>query len=511
MYRGFRRYENPQAFEILPVEAQQMFNDFLSSGAKADWFHVPTINEVADNVNNLIEMTEGKKNFKQGMTTLFKYVDDVNASVENGVRFATYKNARKAGLSKKQSAILAKNLTVNFNRKGANGQTLNAMYLFFNASVQGTANMLRGLKTSKRKQQAVSGLAMFAMAHALLNETIGGDDEETGRSHYSRIPDYIKERNMIFMKNDGTGEYWKFPLPYGYSVFHNVGTGIADTLMGVSSAGESASLITGGLLTSFNPIGFSRSEDFVKGLAKTGLPTVGVPVAEILMNENFFGAPVYTENFPIGAQRSDSSLAKKNTNEFIKKLMPFLNEMTGGSKYKSGLIDVSPDTVQHLFDTVLGGAGQTARRTLSLAEETTKSIVARGELPDVPVGQIPFIRRVSGEPDPFMAQTEYFQRKQKVINAVAEYDDMSGSLLRERRNEYKDRYGNLMKMQQRVKNTDRVLKRLRDRRQKLDDKVPQNVADALNIADEIEALDEDIRKEYNKFNKTYDEKVGRFD
>ena len=68
-----------------------------------------------------------------------------------------------------------------------------------------------------------------------------------------------------------------------------------------------------------------------------------------------------------------------------------------------------------------------------------------------------------------------------------------------------------MRMEQRVKNTDRVLKRLRDRRQKLDDKVPQNVADALNIADEIEALDERIRKEYNKFNKRYDEKVGRFD
>ena len=191
--------------------------------------------------------------------------------------------------------------------------------------------------------------------------------------------------------------------------------------------------------------------------------------------------------------------------------MPFLNEMTGGSKYKSGLIDVSPDTVQHLFDTVLGGAGQTARRTLSLAEETTKSIVARGELPDVPVGQIPFIRRVRGEPDPFMSQTEYFQRKQNVINAVAEYDDMSGSLLSKRRKEYKDRYGNLMKMEQRVKNTDRVLKRLRDRRQKLDDKIPQNVADALNIADQIEVLDERIRKEYNKFNKKYDEKVGRFD
>ena len=38
-----------------------------------------------------------------------------------------------------------------------------------------------------------------------------------------------------------------------------------------------------------------------------------------------------------------------------------------------------------------------------------------------------------------------------------------------------------------------------------------SIEEALNIADEIEQLDEDIRKEYNKFNKAYDEKVGRFD
>ena len=68
-----------------------------------------------------------------------------------------------------------------------------------------------------------------------------------------------------------------------------------------------------------------------------------------------------------------------------------------------------------------------------------------------------------------------------------------------------------MRMDRDVKRADKRLKRLRERRQRLDDKVPQNVADALNIADEIEALDEDIRKEYNRFNKRYDEKVGRFD
>ena len=282
-------------------------------------------------------------------------------------------------------------------------------------------------------------------------------------------------------------------------------------LWGVSSPAQSASLITSGLLTSFNPIGFSRSKDLVTGAFKTATPTALVPLVEVAMNENFFGAPVYTENFPIGAQRSDSSLAKKNTNEFLKKIMPFLNEMTGGSKYKSGLIDVSPDTVQHLFDTVLGGAGQTARRTLSLAEETTKSIVARGELPDVPVGQIPFIEESGVSLIHSCLKQNTFKGNKTSSMLLLNTMICQVLCLVKRRKEYKDRYGNLMKMEQRVKNTDRVLKRLRDRRQKLDDKIPQNVADALNIADQIEVLDERIRKEYNKFNKKYDEKVGRFD
>jgi len=40
MWRGFRKYQNPEQFAKLPLEEQQYFNDFLASGAKADWFHV---------------------------------------------------------------------------------------------------------------------------------------------------------------------------------------------------------------------------------------------------------------------------------------------------------------------------------------------------------------------------------------------------------------------------------------------------------------------------------------
>ena len=506
MWRGFRKYDNPEQFAKLPLEDQQYFDDFLASGAKADWFHVPSINEVAKNVENLAKMQEGsfKGNMQKKFNALQKVVDDSNSAVENGVRFATYKMARKRGLSRKKSAILAKNLTINFNRKGMHGQTLNALYLFFNASVQGTANFLRGMTTSKRKQKVVASLVGFAMVQAMLNEMISGDDDDD-RSYYSKIPDYVKERNMIFMKwwSEKEGDYLKFPLPYGYNIFHNLGTATSEMLLGTRSAGEAGALLTSGFLGSFNPLGFSKAKDFSKSVIKTGTPSVGVPIMELMMNENFFGAPVYTENFEIGAQRADSALAKKRTSEFWKRFMPFLNEMTGGSEFKSGWVDVSPDTISHLFGTVFGGAGQTYGRFASLP-----MALIRG---DFEQKDIPFLRRVSADPDPFVDQTDYFRRKQIVQNTVAEYKSFEGALQRERRNEFKDRYREILRMETRMKNADKQLKRLRERRRHQENKIPKDSADALDIADRIEKIEDQMDSIYKKFNKRYNEKVGRFD
>jgi hypothetical protein len=44
--------------------------------------------------------------------------------------------ALDAGLSTERAASLAKNLTVNFNRKGRQTRELGAFYAFFNAAVQ---------------------------------------------------------------------------------------------------------------------------------------------------------------------------------------------------------------------------------------------------------------------------------------------------------------------------------------------------------------------------------------
>jgi uncharacterized protein Yka (UPF0111/DUF47 family) len=62
-----------------------------------------------------------------------------------------------------------------------------------------------------------------------------------------------------------------------------------------------------------------------------------------------------------------------------------------------------------------------------------------------------------------------------------------------------------------VKGTDRILKRLRENRKRLENRIPKNSAEALKIAEQIEQIEDDIDSAYKKFNKRYNEKVGRFE
>src|SRR5690606_22343027 len=108
----------------------------------------------------------------------------------------------KAGVTRQDAAVMAKELTVNFNKSGELGSTLNAIFLFFNASIQGSARFAKALFTLKKSvndndklwdrtnkaQKLAAGMVGFAAAITLLNQTVSEDDDD-GESFYSKIPD----------------------------------------------------------------------------------------------------------------------------------------------------------------------------------------------------------------------------------------------------------------------------------------------------------------------------------
>ena len=111
-------------------EWKRWYDEFYSEGAKTGW--IDHYNNIENRRKSLENMIRRQDSFTlNSVMTIYEWVQDWNTAIENAVRLSTYRQLREQGFSQHQSANAAKNLTVNFNRKGDAGQMLNAFYLFF--------------------------------------------------------------------------------------------------------------------------------------------------------------------------------------------------------------------------------------------------------------------------------------------------------------------------------------------------------------------------------------------
>ena len=512
-YKGLRRYDQKDGtlkadFVGIDPRDQEDFREFISSGAKADWFHSRDPEDQLKTINAMIDMANGTLtgSFRKRYEQVMNFIEDANSSVENAVRFATFKASRdellEAGVSREdaiaRAASLAKNLTINFNRKGMQGDLINSLYLFFNASVQGTANFARGLfgpkgnpfskEASRTKQGAVASLIAFGALSAMRAEEESEENPETGRSYYSEIPDYIKERNIVIMADNGR-EYYTIPLPYGYNVFHVLGQSSYEMIKGNISQEEGSSNILSAFFGSFSPIGVSNI---------SVAPTVFQPSLELLQNENFFGSPIKRENFPTGTPYPESSLARTSTRTPFKEAARWLNELTGGNENEPGKVDISPDTLEHYFEFMLGGAGTFGMRSANLVEKAAKK-------EDIKLNEIPFYRRIKGEPDSRESMADFFERSDKIGQKIRQRDLLRG---RERINYVKSNRS-YINMSRDLKRAESELREIRREIREYRDKASRSPQNAIRYGQKVEAAYEEMNSVYNKFNKKYDKRVGR--
>lgn len=402
-------------------EMDQYYREFKEDGAKTEWFYSKSSTEVEKDIKNLIE---GKGD--TALKAAGNLVERINSAVENGVRLSAYVNARKAGVSRAKSAELAKNLTVNFNKSGEWGQIGNTLFLFFNASVQGTSRLMRSLKPQYKvdsegnrslhittAQKMAIGLSLMGSIMSVLNE-LGSDDDEDEKSFYSKIPDFEKERNIIIMKPNGK-DYWKIPLPYGVNVFYVTGTLLADASQKIKTPGEVAGGIMQAALGSFSPINFPNSDDTSKFLMKFVTPTIGQVPLSLAINENYFGRTIYNENFPFDTSpKPESELGRKGGNRWTKELTRLLNKATGGSEFRSGAIDINPDTIDFVMESYSGGMG----KFLSRSANTVDKIIT-GNWDEIEPRKVPFLRVFYGQ-SPKYANVQEFYSRSILVNQMQE-------------------------------------------------------------------------------------------
>lgn len=338
----FRAIRNPQD----AGEYTQWYNEYRLAGGKVSFMNLSDVSEIKAKFDRDIN----RGSVRGFLRSAVKLIDDMNEAVENSTRLTVYIHLRRNGFTQARAAAIAKDLTVNFNRKGDWSPALNSLYLFFNAATQGTFRMARAVATSGKVRAVVAGIVVLGMGLDWLNWFAGGDDDE-GRSYWDAVPDYVKQRNIVLMLPWSDGAYVTIPLAYGYNFPFVAGQNIMATIRGAKSplAASGATALAG--MEAFNPLGVSPS------MAQFIAPTFADPLVQVASNENWYGGRIYPEKY--GSRKPDSENYFANVSPAAKLVAQVLNSWTGGNPGRSGFADVNPEVIEHYVEFVGGGAGRT--------------------------------------------------------------------------------------------------------------------------------------------------------
>jgi hypothetical protein len=399
----------------------QLWEDFRKHGGRTGWIDIHAdVLKQETNLKEMVERLDQGRPSRKWFTRFLKSVDSMNTVIENGVRLAAYANAIKpvseggGGLSKDKAAAMAKDLTVNFNRKGNRGAQVNALYMFFNASVQGNMRLIQAMVNSKQGRTLALATVGLAIGLDILNRAMSGDDDDD-ENIYDSMPDFVKDHNLIIMGEKAP--IVKIPLPWGYNVLHIIGQSIGQAISGERfSPLDAASRVALGLMNSFNPIGGGT-------LAQTISPTIIDPITMIAENKNFMGtdlkpAHTYDARLPKPEYLMHWSTSRE-ASQFITK---WLNDVSGGNEVRPGLVDWSPEWVDLIYDTLTGGTGRTAAMTLDVAQK-----LVTGE--EFPPDSVPFVRKVTGFNSEHQIKGRYYEWSKGVAYAKSEAKFLKGDEL----------------------------------------------------------------------------------
>ena len=326
-----------------------------------------------------------------------RFLSGYNTTLENAVRLATYKAGLDNGLTPAKSASIAKNLTVNFNRKGRMATQVGAGYAFFNAAVQGMARMKETMfkdgKITAAGTKILAGGVMVGVGQALLLAAAGfGDDEP---------PEFVRERNLILPIGDG--KYLTAPMPLGFHAIPNIGRVTTEWMLdGFRDPVKHFAALGGVFADAFNPLGSST-------MLQTLSPTVLDPVVAIGENQDWTGKNIAKLDRDSLNPTPGHTRAKDTASLLAKSISYALNIASGGTEYKAGFVSPTPDQLDYLAGQLGGGVW----RELSKLEQTATAAVT-GE--DLPAYKIPLVGRFYGDSTGKSGQSAAFYAAIERIN-----------------------------------------------------------------------------------------------
>ena len=423
---------------------EQMFYDFMMNGGETGFVSSLDVEDLKKKFkNDLKDLDRWKANPVKVGHTIMDSIEFLNRMIEDSNRFAVYMTSIQYGRSIDEAVNDAKDVTLNFNRKGTGEygwQMIRNLYLFINPAVQSLQTLGALAKHHPFKFTAVtaSWLAsgvLVPIVNAALMSLLGGDDD---KDKYWQFTKWDRRNNLI-MWVPFTHEYVKIPLAQEFRAFYGVGDMIASKMMGGELAEESWSQYAEDLLGQvvdmlpLDPTGYDGN------IAVSLMPNAIRPVFELAFNVDFTGKPLFKET---EYNKYDPNFTKAyvGTPDWLVRASKMVNSI--GNDYpdvQQNSIDAfgdprynlnNPAVVDHVLSSYLGGAYTMGSQVLGLL---TKSLNDRKE---IKVADIPLVSKFVSNPDDrpvskkqgdeFWDKKEYYDRASNTISKLKKQAKIDG-------------------------------------------------------------------------------------
>lgn len=454
------------------TEADRYFQEFIENGGETGYMHLNDVEKYKKKVRKELSKINGEMgSAKMAMDFAIDRLEDFNRWAEDISRFTTYMTSRQMGRSITESVNDAKEVTVNFNKKGAGYKTggffgitsgiFRNLYLFFNASVQSLTNFKRLYDKQPVKFYSALGGFMSAgflmpMINNVLYSIFGGGDDDP----YNDLPEWVRRNNLCIYTGNDT--FLTIPLPIELRAFY----GLGDYAYQLTTGKEKPSATniakgTVGQLADLLPLNSTGNE----GL-KTFMPDIMSPIFEAYVwNQDFTGKPV-AKISPFNERDPEWKRVYKGTSGWLVDTSKFLNDISNGSgpgsEFRKGFIDFNPAKVEYLLESYFGGMAKTFNQAGKTIYYGGKSLIEQQKDEDLVMRNVPIANRFLNTVDERNAfsgiNTEYFNLRDEMdqfkyeLNGVKksgnkdEYKEMLNSDLYDKYQKYKPYQKKLKKL-----------------------------------------------------------------
>ena len=367
-------------------EYGRLLTEFVMNGGKTGFSQMLKFEKMSSDFKKQTE--KGDKKVHYVVNDYIHFIEAANDYAENITRFAAYCTSRQASRSVERSISDAKELTINFNRKGTDGGiwgTVRSLCAFSNASIQALVVFSRGVKANPKRMSAfISGYSAMAITMAVIARLIGGDDDG-----YFKLSKYDRQNNLCLPMFGGG--FVKIPLPQEMRVFYKLGDEIALCILRNEPPEVAAQEVFMGaldLLPSFAAGATSISDVLDEKIGAGDLllahqPITAIqPITQLMSNRNFLNYRIYDDSKWGGRRKELPEYRKALRNKggetyspnFAVKLSEGISRLTGGSDLKRGVVEVNPDIINHFMRGYFGGLYNTAVAAINVADKGYQSV-----------------------------------------------------------------------------------------------------------------------------------------